>query len=313
MPTKVNYGQYLASRGQHLGQDRMGVDDPAKVRHVMATADKVAEAVATITEAIAEYDPIKVYVLVSGGNDSSVVAHLAAQFGPRLDALVHINTGIGVEETREFVRSYAQWMEMPLIEKHSPRSYEDLVMQYGFPGPAAHRYMYVWLKERPLREVRREAQQGKNRRVMFITGVRSSESQRRMGHVEPIQRLDNMVWVAPIRSFDFKDIWAYKAEHELPNNEVVAHLHMSGECLCGAFAKPQELEWLEVVYPEVARRIRDLEKRAHYAGLKSCHWGPPSSKQIREAPGPLCSDCVYTQADVDTELAVLKIHPGSLI
>ena len=64
-------------------------------------------------------------------------------------------------------------------------------LEYGFPGPAAHRYMYIWLKERSLREVSLEAQDGQNRRVMLITGVCSSESQRRMGHVEPVQRDGN--------------------------------------------------------------------------------------------------------------------------
>jgi 3'-phosphoadenosine 5'-phosphosulfate sulfotransferase (PAPS reductase)/FAD synthetase len=102
--------------------------------------------------------------------------------------------------------------------------------------------MYVWLKERALREVRREAQSGLNRRVMFITGVRSSESQRRMSYVEPVRRQGNIVWVAPIHDFDHKDLWAYRDEFDLPENEVVSLLHMSGECLCGAFAKRKEPE-----------------------------------------------------------------------
>lgn len=269
----------------------------------MLNQQLVDRAAAMIDDAIQEHNPIKVYVLVSGGNDSTVAAHLATQFGPRVDGIVHINTGIGVEQTREYVRWFAQWLELPLIEKSGPRSYEDLVMEYGFPGPGAHRYMYSWLKERPLREVRREAQGGQNRRVMFITGVRLSESQRRMGHVEFVQRDGNVVWVAPIRDFDQKDLWAYRQKHQLPNNEVVATLHMSGECLCGAFAKPKELDWISIWYPEVAERIRALEEKVHKAGLRSAHWGPLSSKKIREAPGPLCSDCVYNGAD---EMALAK-------
>jgi 3'-phosphoadenosine 5'-phosphosulfate sulfotransferase (PAPS reductase)/FAD synthetase len=254
--------------------------------------EKIDRAVETIAAAIKEHNPIKVYALVSGGNDSTVTAHLAARHGPRLDAIVHINTGIGVEQTREYVRDFARWLETPLIEKYAPRAYEELVMKYGFPGPAAHRYMYIWLKERPLREVRREAQGGQNRRVMFITGVRLSESKRRMNHVKPVQREGNTVWVAPIWDFEHKDIWDYRDKFCLPRNEVVEILHMSGECLCGAFSKPRELEWLVIFYPDVANRIRRLEIQAHQAGLKSCHWGPHNGKEIREAPGPLCSDCV---------------------
>ena len=96
--------------------------------------DLVDDAAQTISSAIEEHDPIKVYALVSGGNDSTVVAHLAAALGPRLDGIVHINTGIGVEETREYVREFSTWLELPLIEKRGPRAYEDLVMEYGFPG-----------------------------------------------------------------------------------------------------------------------------------------------------------------------------------
>ena len=268
------------------------------------TRGKIDRAIDTIKAAIKENDPIKVYALVSGGNDSTVAAHLATRLGPRVDAAVHINTGIGVEQTREYVRSFASWLDLPLIEKYAPRTYEELVMEYGFPGPAAHRYMYIWLKERALREVRREAQGGQGRRVMFITGVRSSESQRRMGHVEPVRREGNIVWVAPIRDFVHQDMWAYRDKFDLPRNEVVDILHMSGECLCGAFSKPNELEWLAIWYPDVASRIRRLEKQAHQAGLKSSHWGPQSSKEIREAPGPLCSGCVYDPAAGDSALVI---------
>ena len=258
--------------------------------------DKIDTALEIIATAISAHNPIRVYALVSGGNDSTVASHLSVRLGRFVDALVHINTGIGVTETGEYVRRFAQWLKMPLIEKHPPRDYEDLVMQYGFPGPAAHRYMYSWLKERPLREVRREAQGGKSRRVMFITGVRTTESRRRMGHVASVQREGNTVWVAPIKDFEHRDIWAYRDEFDLPRNEVVDFLHMSGECLCGAFSKPNELEWISLWYPDLGNRIRELEERAAAAGLKSCRWGPQSSKQLRQSPGPLCSDCVAEDA-----------------
>ena len=132
-----------------------------------------------------------------------------------------------------------------------------------------------------------------------------------MGHVEPVQREGNVVWVAPIRDFDHRDIRRYHEEFDLPRNEVVEYLHMSGECLCGAFAKPGELEWLGMFYPEVSNRIKRLEKRAHEAGLKSCHWGPQSSKKIREAPGPLCSGCSYDGA-VDDGASGLQITVSKL-
>ncbi|MCH8988020.1 MAG: phosphoadenosine phosphosulfate reductase family protein [Chloroflexi bacterium] len=125
--------------------------------------EKIEVAVAKISAAIEQFDPIKVYALVSGGNDSTVTGHLALRQGLRVDAFVHINTGIGVEQTREYVREFSEWLETPLNEKFAPRTYEELVLKYGFPGPAAHRYMYSWLKERVLRQVGKEAQDGQNR------------------------------------------------------------------------------------------------------------------------------------------------------
>ncbi len=248
----------------------------------------------TISDAIDEIQPVKVYALISGGNDSTCVSHLAAIYGPRLDALVHINTGIGIEASRDFVRSYAQFLELPLIEKHPPKTYEELILEHGFPGPAAHRYMYSWLKERPLREVRREAQTRRGEPVMFITGVRTQESDRRMGHVASVQKDGAVHWVAPILEFTGLDVREYISEHDLPKNEVVDFLHMSGECLCGAFSKPGELDEISVWYPEVAEHIRDLERKVHEIGKNSCHWGPQSSKKIREAAGMLCSGCAFT-------------------
>ena len=68
--------------------------------------EKTQQAFDAIASAIEEHDPIKVYVLVSGGNDSTVAASVAALSGARLDGIVHINTGIGVEQTREYVREF---------------------------------------------------------------------------------------------------------------------------------------------------------------------------------------------------------------
>ena len=228
-----------------------------------------------------------------GGNDSTVAAHLAVRFGRGVDALVHINTGIGIPETGQYVRSFAQWLEMPLIEKYPPREYEDLVMQYGFPGPAAHRYMYSWLKERALREVRREAQEGKRRRVLFITGVRTTESRRRMGHVESVNRDGNIVWVAPIKDFEHRDIWAYRDEFALPRNEVVDFLHMSGECLCGAFSKPNELEWISLWYPGSRRSYPPAREDGRRGRPEELPMGS-SEQQIAQDGLPVlyASDCV---------------------
>lgn len=54
--------------------------------------------------AVEEHAPSHVFALFSGGHDSLCSTALAAKHSA-FTAAVHINTGIGIPETREFVRS----------------------------------------------------------------------------------------------------------------------------------------------------------------------------------------------------------------
>lgn len=245
-----------------------------------------------MNEAIEEYKPSKKYVLFSGGNDSTGLLYRCIQAG-MCDAAVHINTGIGIEETREFVRTTCADWNVPLIEMHPPRSYDDIVMAEGFPGPGAHRFMYTRLKERAIRQLVRENKRDRKDRIMLITGVRKSESTRRMAHVDYIWRVGAQLWVAPLSDYTKGDLIDYRLENNLPENEVSALLHMSGECLCGAFAKPGELADIEKFYPKTAQRIKDLEKRVAESGQKNCVWGKrPKGRKMTVPAGPLCTNCV---------------------
>jgi phosphoadenosine phosphosulfate reductase len=48
-------------------------------------------------------DPDYVYALVSGGGDSDTACEVAQEFGIELSGVVHVNTGIGIEDTRRYV------------------------------------------------------------------------------------------------------------------------------------------------------------------------------------------------------------------
>jgi 3'-phosphoadenosine 5'-phosphosulfate sulfotransferase (PAPS reductase)/FAD synthetase len=202
------------------------------------------------------YKPVIRYGMFSGGDDSAIAIH--ALWEARLiDAAVHINTGIGIPQTRDFVRDYCRGYRIPLIEKHPPKmTYRELVLKFGFPGPGMHNLPYRILKELAVDELVREAKTKRTDRVALLTGVRLSESTRRMGYVEPItvkERRPCQVWVAPMADWTSDDLAAYRAKHRVPQSEVAALLHMSGECLCGAFARPEEIKDLEAFYPDVAR------------------------------------------------------------
>lgn len=230
-------------------------------------------------------------VLYSGGNDSTVLTHLVKH---RVDYAVHCNTTIGIEETRQFVRDTCQQWGLPLIEKTAPVSYEDLVLGRwkGFPGPGFHETAYQRLKERPLDEVRAElVTHNRRERVLFIAGRRRSESKRRK--TIPLWEVDgSAIWASPLANWTKLDMNTYRLMmRDVPINPVAEKLHMSGECLCGSYAQPGELEEIRFWYPDVAAEIDRLEDKALILGVPEpfCRWGHGQGKP--SGSGRMCSSC----------------------
>jgi len=78
--------------------------------------------------------------------------------------------------------------------------------------------------------------------VIFVAGRRRDESKRR-ADVPELERRDSIVWVSPLIAWTKLDLNTYRLMcGDVPVNEVADILHMSGECLCGAFAGWGELE-----------------------------------------------------------------------
>jgi 3'-phosphoadenosine 5'-phosphosulfate sulfotransferase (PAPS reductase)/FAD synthetase len=249
------------------------------------------EALGVIGEAIDIYKPSKIFGMFSGGHDSLCAVHVASQFKLFAGAC-HINTGIGVEETREYVRRTAKDRGWPLLEYKSPITYESLVLKWGFPGPAGHGVMYSRLKERCIRMLTREHKVGPRDRVMLVGGMRYAESTRRMANSEPHHREGCRVWCSPIVHWTTDERNVFIDSRKLPKNPVVGRLCMSGECLCGAFAKPNEIVEIERFYPELAKQIHDLEAKAEACGVHAT-WGTRPPKKLEEGSGemPLFSLC----------------------
>lgn len=250
--------------------------------------DGLADARRIIDAARSEHGPIvTTFLLLSGGNDSMVLYDTCREFA---DHVVHINTGIGIPETNEFVRDL---VGPDLIELHPPVPYDDLVLGRwrGFPGPGGHIYAYTMLKERALRAVLKDHRAKRGQRFMLLTGARADESDRRMGTTEEARRMGGQVWVNPLLHWSNDLMREYRSTRRLPVNPVTEHLHMSGECLCGAFARPGELDHIAFFYPEFAERIRALEARVRDAGLPACKWGEKPPRKGDAAPGPMCNQC----------------------
>ncbi len=221
------------------------------------------------------YAPCKVWALCSGGNDSLCSTHLAMSTG-LCDGVASINTTIGIQETREHMQMVADKFGWPLRWLTPPVSYEDICAKHGMPGPGTHGLIYVRLKERCVDQLVRESKKRMRDRVLLITGVRASESIRRMGNAVPVDRDGASVWVAPILNWDNEDKAVYQIQNNIPRNPVTQNLGISGECLCGAFAKPDERVKIAAMYPEAMELIERCEGRAR-ENCKPCAWGKPPS------------------------------------
>lgn len=232
-------------------------------------------------------------VLFSGGNDSTTLAHL---FRGRATHAAHANTTIGIEETRQFVRDTCDAWGLPLIEKLPPVTYQELVLERGFPGPGQHFKMYQRLKERCLRQVRADLiHDSRRERVVFIAGRRRDESARR-ADVPFYEREGSTVWASPLAEWTKLDLNTYRLMHtDVPRNKASDLLHMSGECLCGSFAKKGELDAIAEWFPIEPARIRELERRiADRADIPAARrkWGWGAYREAKPSKlGPLCTSC----------------------
>lgn len=239
-------------------------------------------------------DTVKKLLMFSGGNDSLVLLDVLKD---HIDAVVHINTGIGIEKTRIFVRQTCKNYGLDLIEKMPDKenSYIELIQRYGFPGPGQHRMMYARLKERQIRSVNKMfVSKNRKDRVQYFTGVRADESSRRWKTSDEVHREGSFVWVSPLIHWSNENMAKYKKEKNLPLNEVSINLHMSGECLCGAYAKKDELEQIRFFYPEDAKYIESLQELVKDCNVKYKNWGwREDHRRIKSKTGILCSSCDF--------------------
>lgn len=261
------------------------------------------------------FKPIRVYACFSGGYDSAAAVLMTLQTLPWAKQasspdhgktrVLHINTGIGIEATRQYVRDCCAGGPI-LDEIKTPISYEELVLGKvpgyagGFPGPPMHGLFYNRLKERAIRIAVRQAKElevGDPRKrkfsnVMFVSGIRHDESKIRAGYQRCISKVGSQVWVNPLYWATVDDFREIRKLLNLPANPVKDKLGMSGECTCGAYAERGELERIHYVCPDTANYIRGLEKKVRAAGF-DWDWEDPGPPKDRNKPCPQVKDGIY--------------------
>lgn len=234
---------------------------------------KERRAVKYIVRGIQEYNPTEIFIGFSGGGDSLLCAEIVKKYFPKAK-IFHANTGVGIKKTRKFVRDYCEKRGWDLVEikakEDCGQDYEEMVMEYGFPGPAMHKKMYQRLKERCIQKLHRDYKGGYGNKIMMCTGIRSDESQIRAGYKNRIiDAINGVAWINPVYWFSKQDKYDYLEHHKIERNPVSKVIGMSGECLCGAYAHKGELDLIRLVEPETADYLEELQERV----MKKFPWG----------------------------------------
>ncbi len=244
-----------------------------------------------------------VYAMFSGGHDSLASTIVASRMDG-FQSVIHLNTGIGIEQTTQYVRDICAMRDWPLIELRPDVTYEELVHKWGgFPkGINGHNSMLWYLKQKPLDRWIRDIP---GPTIRLVTGIRKAESSRRMNAEmsKPEHRRGRKLWTAPILNWSKADCMTLIETEGLPRNQVVDLLHRSGECLCGAMARADEIHDIDQWYPEVGQRIHRLERELETLGLIACTWASAEANRLHEqqmplfskdALAPLCFSCEAT-------------------
>ena len=231
-----------------------------------------------ILETIEEqFDRHDFYAMTSGGKDSITLTNWLAESG-KLKQVVHIDTGVGLRMTTDFVRDYCQEMgwNLEIITPRVSKIYASFVLEYGFPGPAGHKYIMGYLKLSAMRDFALSV--NKNNHCL-VSGIRKFESARRTGNFpEPIHVNGSLWFVCPFFYRSNESIYRDYLSHGLRKSPAYDHgLGTSGECMCGSFATFDEKMLIKKLDPHLADYIEWLEDGVQRFGTdiakKRPKWG----------------------------------------
>jgi len=192
--------------------------------------------------------------LFSGGMDSLTACHYA-----EVKEVLYCKTGIGINFDYVLETCKKLSWKLNVVEPKENESFEDFVRKFGFPHQPMHGAVMGFLKWHPLRKWHRE---NKERDIVFVSGRRRKESQRRMmKNIQEYEKTEGMVFCSPIKDWTKPQVFDYLKENDLELSPTYATMHMSGDCFCGAFSRKGESFLLKVFHKELSAKIKALEEK----------------------------------------------------
>lgn len=238
---------------------------------------------------LAEDDPDWVFVEVSGGVDSTAMLWAVANSDEiDVDAVVHLNTGIGAEFTREYVRKQAAELGLPYIEGIQPkweRRYATRFIKHGAPGPRpqAHNIHRIDGKQ----DVEDKLVQSFNGDIVILTGVSRHESNRRkktvsQSGIQADKRHDWVTYGGPVAEYTGSELRQVLHDNDVEVNELADVMDSSAECLCGSFDTFWILGVLWKYHPEIVIGLWALMSMAsrYWVEYREKNGEPPYPRQF---------------------------------
>jgi 3'-phosphoadenosine 5'-phosphosulfate sulfotransferase (PAPS reductase)/FAD synthetase len=228
-------------------------------------------------------------VLVSGGKDSFTTAEVVNEAG-KLRKVIALETHISTPDWKPFLMKTCEERRWPLeFYATQPNAYEDFVLRYGFPGPSKHSWVMRVLKGRAIREYRRMNPDG-----VLASGVRADESVKRAASTRPVGQWEGVPILAPIYDWTTEETWAFFNERGFERAPGYSTLQISGDCLCGAYAREGEPEAIKFWYPAMWQRFEALKEAVREKHPTRCDWGcgwKQKAKPKTKDESMVCVEC----------------------
>jgi len=216
---------------------------------------------------------VKIHCFFSGGRDSAVTCYLAKRVADVRKwqfVLVHVDTTIGLKETEEYVRQYAEWLRAELVVLRPDLTFEEYVAKYPYwphVYPPWARWCYHKLKRIP---TERYIKQHYRPRDLIALGIRRDESLFRERNYDSVFTVkyysDAKVWTKlwlPLLYADDETVDKLIKKFKIPQSPVWEKIGMSGECFCLAGSSKKTVARAVCAYPELGIRLMKIDDIIH--------------------------------------------------